>query len=312
MSRFSICVLSLAFASGTLGTVLRQDGSSEATPFAAEFVADIAAPTLEPETSEAGIFDPAAFEPEASGEPDFSFAPSASLEPDALFPGSSNEPDASFEPEDSPLEPFASAEPSAEADPGKIATPLDDILFASPEGEDDLSSCFPAGATVEKEDGSAIRMDELEIGDRIKVGTGAFSPVFLFTHREAAVERSFIVLRTASEEIRLTKGHYIYAGGAMKPAGEIVVGDLLTLGSGRDEAVVDVGSTKDVGLFNPQTVAGDVVVSNVVASTYTSAFEPVLAHAILAPLRALGWGLGGLENGSEGIRRMAPRGKALY
>ena len=45
--------------------------------------------------------------------------------------------------------------------------------------------CFPAASTVEKEDGSLVRMDALQIGDSIRVGPDAFSPVYFFARRDA-------------------------------------------------------------------------------------------------------------------------------
>ena len=58
---------------------------------------------------------------------------------------------------------------------------------------------------------------------------------------------------------------------------------LLEGGVGR---VTGVDVVERVGLYNPQTVAGDIFVDGVLASTYTTAVEPELAHALLTPLRA--------------------------
>jgi hypothetical protein len=67
------------------------------------------------------------------------------------------------------------------------------------------------------------------------------------------------------------------------------------------------------GLYNPQTLQGDVVVDNVRASTYTTAVEPAFAHAVLTPLRAaysaLGFSTASLEAGSA-LDRMLPSGPA--
>ena len=51
--------------------------------------------------------------------------------------------------------------------------------------------------------------------------------------------------------------------------------------------VIAVGSARKDGLYNPHTLQGDIVVNGVLTSTYTSAFSPVLAHLVFAPLRAL-------------------------
>jgi hypothetical protein len=177
------------------------------------------------------------------------------------------------------------------------------------------SACFPADATVELEDGSLVRMDAVAIGDVVKVGAGGFSRVFMFTHRMAHSANTFVSLETASgASLSLTKGHYIFADGALVAASEVAVGSELTLGNGEVSAVVAVGSTNGEGLFNPQTVDGNIVVNGVLASTYTTAVEPSLAHAILAPFRLFtnfGLQFTALESGGGALDAVAPRGPAV-
>ena len=45
--------------------------------------------------------------------------------------------------------------------------------------------------------------------------------------------------------------------------------------------------TQVKGLYNPLTLAGDIVVDGILASTYTKAVTPKMAHAALAPLRMM-------------------------
>lgn len=194
-------------------------------------------------------------------------------------------------------------------------TPTDD---ADPEesDEDDESACFPAAATVELQTGAVVRMDALSIGDTVKVGAGEYSRVFMFTHKTAGARHAFVTLTTASgAALALTRGHYLYANGALVAAAAVRVGDVLALGDGRASPVVQVGSAPGGGLYNPQTVHGDVVVDGVLASTYTTAVEPRLAHAALAPLRVLDWfGLSctALEDGGGKLADLAPRGHPAF
>eukprot|EP00173_Palmaria_palmata_P000094 Plantae.Rhodophyta-Palmaria_palmata.ctg10447.p2 GENE.Plantae.Rhodophyta-Palmaria_palmata.ctg10447~~Plantae.Rhodophyta-Palmaria_palmata.ctg10447.p2 ORF type:complete len:187 (+),score=32.60 Plantae.Rhodophyta-Palmaria_palmata.ctg10447:79-561(+) len=146
-------------------------------------------------------------------------------------------------------------------------------------------------------------MEDVSVGDMVKVGAGEFSRVFMFTHKMAGVRQAFVTLATAGgHELALTSGHYLYANGALVAAGEVRVGDVLNTGAGSETAVVAVGKVMGEGLFNPQTVKGDVVVNGVQASTYTTAVEPTFAHAVLAPLRsafeAFGLFTNSLESGS--------------
>jgi hypothetical protein len=164
------------------------------------------------------------------------------------------------------------------------------------------SSCFPAHATVELESGLRLRMDELRVGHRVRVAKDTFSDVFLFTHKLERATAGFVFILTASgHSLSLTPGHYIYANGAtLVPAASVQVGDELTLASGALSPVVSISEVVHAGVYNPQTLHGDIVIDGIVASTYTTAVSPMVGHASLSPLRALYSALGltaGLPNG---------------
>lgn len=182
------------------------------------------------------------------------------------------------------------------------------------EGDDD-DVCFPAHATVELRDGSIVRMEELSVGDQVRVSSDEFSEVFMFTHKLSDAKHSFVTLRTASgATISATNGHYIYANGQLAAAGTVRQGDVLTLANGQLDIVDSVRSESARGLFNPQTAHGSIVVNGVLASTYTTAVEPSFAHAILSPLRALnrfGLSFAALESGGGAMANVLPRGERL-
>jgi hypothetical protein len=164
------------------------------------------------------------------------------------------------------------------------------------------------------ESGSQITMRDLSVGDRVLVAPGLYSEVFMFSHRHQPAERrdsdvqtpdssyaawnTFLQLRTASSHVlSLTAGHVLpLPDGRLVAARDISVGDaLLVLDSSdpNDHAmgispVVSIEMTRQSGgLYNPQTIHGDIVVDGVVATTYTTGVRPSVAHALLAPLRAL-------------------------
>ena len=148
--------------------------------------------------------------------------------------------------------------------------------------------CFPGSARVSIEGGGLKRMDELVVGDRVAVGRGMFAEIFMFTHKLANVEHEFVSLHTAAGPVlRLTQGHYLPLNSVYRPAGEAKVGDRVVLGDGTSTTIAEVSSVVDIGLFNPQTQHGDIVVDGVLASTYTTAVDPSMAHALLAPLRLM-------------------------
>lgn len=181
---------------------------------------------------------------------------------------------------------------------------------------DDGSVCFPAGATVELENGDVVRMSSISVGDVVKVGLNRYSRVFMFTHKLSDTVHKFVTLHTASGvSLSLTKGHYLYVNDVLSAASTVSIGDRLTLGSGETSPVVAVETTTASGLFNPQTIDGNIVVNGVLSSTYTTAVEPSFAHALLAPLRLVsnvfGVSMTSLESGSDALAAVAPQGPSV-
>lgn len=182
--------------------------------------------------------------------------------------------------------------------------------------EEEGGSCFPSDATVELEDGRIAHMKDVRVGDSVKVGPQEFSRVFMFTHKLANTESNFIVLETESgARLALSAGHYIYADGSLVAASEVSIGSVLTLGNGVSDIVVSVSSRTGSGLYNPQTVHGDIVVNGVLSSTYTTAVAPSLAHIFLSPVRNLfawtGVWLGALHGGCNPLVGLIPVGKYI-
>lgn len=118
----------------------------------------------------------------------------------------------------------------------------------------------------------------------------------------------------------LTSGHYLFLNGQMKAAKTAVVGDVVMLGDGSGTEVASVDRNVNArGLYNPITTSGDIVVDGLLASTYTTAVEPGISHAILTPWRAMyEWcGLdatfGVLESGPphQVFEKLLPTGNAV-
>jgi hypothetical protein len=145
-------------------------------------------------------------------------------------------------------------------------------------------------------------MDKLRVGDSVKVGPKRFSKVFMFTHKVSGGAHEFVEITSESgRSVSLSEGHFMPVNGALMPASGVRIGDSISVGDGRTERVVIVRKTSGTGLFNPQTLHGEIVVNGIVASTYTSAVWPPLAHAALLPIRSVfsitGFTLGVLERG---------------
>lgn len=192
-----------------------------------------------------------------------------------------------------------------EEESGTGSAVFDDAIKDEEAAEDDTDrKCFPGSATVQLEDGSVKTMDRLQLGDRVLVAAGLYSDVFMFTHKLANTVNDFVRLSTSADaQLSLTSGHYIYVNGALAAADTIKAGDSLELASGARTTVESVSRVKGLGLYNPQTVSGDIVVDGIRASTYTTAVQPTLAHNLLAPFRlaytVLGATTGIFENGAK-------------
>lgn len=152
-------------------------------------------------------------------------------------------------------------------------------------------ACFPAAATVLLEGGRRVAMRQLRIGDRVQAssaadGTPLFSTVYLFSHKDAEARSEFVEATFDNGwQLRLSPGHYMLIDGGLVAAGNVGVGKCLT--SDRNVCVMSVRRVRDVGLFNPHTMDGRVVVDDVQVSTFTTAVAPAAARGILAPVRLL-------------------------
>lgn len=199
--------------------------------------------------------------------------------------------------------PLATPLSSSSASPGSQIDAIDDAE----------SACFPASGRVILEDGIVKRMDELAIGDRILVGKDQYSPIFAFTHRDSSAKHSFVrlIVDTGYEEkhVELTKTHYLYLNGNLALAGTAQLGDTVVLADGSERAVVRIEEHRLSGLFNPQTIDGNIVVDDILASTYTARIPPSVAHATLSVFR-LAYKLVGLDVSNGALEQLSLLDKA--
>ena len=203
--------------------------------------------------------------------------------------------------------------PSAEAD----AIDTLDEPTSSPE-EDGATACFPSAATVLLETGGTVAMSALRVGDSVHVGRGRFSRVFAFSHADGSARTEFVRIRTdAARTLVASPGHYVYANDRATAAAAVRVGDRVPLAAGDTAVVTGVDRVQREGLYNPQTLHGDIAVDGVVASTYTKAVRPAVADALLAPVRAWFRATGGdalagaLRAGAPGVAGVMPKGAVV-
>eukprot|EP00457_Paulinella_chromatophora_P011358 gb/GEZN01011492.1/.p1 GENE.gb/GEZN01011492.1/~~gb/GEZN01011492.1/.p1 ORF type:complete len:279 (-),score=24.66 gb/GEZN01011492.1/:116-952(-) len=135
-------------------------------------------------------------------------------------------------------------------------------------------------------------MDELAIGDVIRVGLGPqdFAPIFFFSHKDekSVISNVRISVPGLNQVLEMSPGHYLMEGRNrdLLPAGRIRPGDVVWTSKGASQ-VSAVEFVEKVGLFVPHTGAGTLVVNGVLVSEYTTSFPPALAELFLFPLKIL-------------------------
>lgn len=215
------------------------------------------------------------------------------------------------DPADTSEPPSSAASPLAE-DSGKVETDVEDGVEDKDDGVNSSGGgsgeCFNAAATVQLRSGRIVRMDELQVGDEVLVEERKYSPVFMFTHADRHVRHRFVKIsfgsststpmpdsennnKSIGRSVLMTPGHVVplvHRNGydtTWKHARDVVIGDRILDAFGNPVQVTDLTTMWDYGLFNPQTHSGNIVVDEILMTTFTEAVEPVLATALLAPLR---------------------------
>lgn len=166
------------------------------------------------------------------------------------------------------------------------------------------SSCFSRSNAVSLLDNSYVRMERLRIGHSVRVNRHdqAVSPVYFFSHQHDDARSLFPYLNISFESsydvshIIISKDHYMYArrkNAENDGVQMLTAGDLdrewhqVVLKDGLYGNIVSIERVYDYGLYSPHTLHGDIVVNNVVVSTYTKSVHPEVAHHLL--LRPIAW-----------------------
>lgn len=208
--------------------------------------------------------------------------------------------------------PSMTPEPSQEST--ATISPTASPVSPSPASSSDDNVCFPSHATVEIESGAHVTMRDLRVGDRVLVGNGRYSEVFMFSHKIQNVKHEFVTIEGKTKNLNkvvlsLTKGHFLYVNGKPAAASTVQIGDSLETQHGF-ATVTKTKSEMLRGLYNPQTLDGDIVVNGVRASTYTHSVKHMTAHCMLMPVRAwfrlFGMSTSIFHNGADSIANILP------
>jgi Hint module len=158
--------------------------------------------------------------------------------------------------------------------------------------------CFSGDTTVVVQNRGVVKMRDLNLGDKVRVGTDddvTYEPIYSFGHIDQAASMNYLQFQPSNLEV--TWNHMVLVEGkGVIPASLVRIGDILH-GAGQ---VTTIRNVIRRGMYAPFTPCGTILVNGVVASTYVS-FEdsPVLtfgsfetplsyqwlAHSFLLPHR---------------------------
>ncbi|XP_019869702.1 indian hedgehog B protein [Aethina tumida] len=159
--------------------------------------------------------------------------------------------------------------------------------------------CFPGDTTVQTSTGVRRNLSDLQIGEKIlakdpSTGDLVYSEVLMFLDYDPQDEREFqhVTLRSG-RTLTLTGTHLVPVVTANNSrtvyAAALKVGDSLLVSDGANglvtDEIVELEAIRRTGVYAPLTVAGNLVVNDVVASCYASIDSQSIAHWAFLPLR---------------------------
>jgi len=149
-------------------------------------------------------------------------------------------------------------------------------------------SCFSSMNMVEVQGKGSISMDSLKIGDYARASNGKFSRVLSFAHFDEETEAEYLQISAEGlmAPLEVTGRHFVFVSDKAVRADGVKTGDMLG-----NNMVTDIQVVKRTGLYAPITYSGDIMVSEVLASSYVSFLDEIhldenmMTHMFFAPHR---------------------------
>lgn len=136
--------------------------------------------------------------------------------------------------------------------------------------------CFSGSSLVEvADDRGAVRMKDLRLGDEVLVGDGVYEPIYSFGHLGRDTKASFLQITTERSKVVLTSNHMLFSRSRRSavPALLLQVGEELIDAFGDSDRILAIKTVQERGVYAPFTPSGQIVVNNILASTYIAMEE---------------------------------------
>ena len=168
------------------------------------------------------------------------------------------------------------------------------------------SLCFSGQMTVELEDKSTVRLQDVKVGDKVKVDENKFEPIYGFGHADSNVVAEYLDLQLSNgRHLEVSADHLLFVGDkTIKPASILRVGNELLVPTEGSVKIDSIRKVRRTGVYAPFTYSGTIVVNGVKSSTYVSLQQDEeflaigniktpfshhwLAQSFLLPFRVLG------------------------
>ena len=131
------------------------------------------------------------------------------------------------------------------------------------------STCHPASTKLQLADGSAIRIDELIVGTRIRTQAG-LETVTALMHAEHGKPGEFFRFHTANASMAISKGHYLFVNSVEREPASVQAGEMLTTSCCGPQPIERIEKTVEAGKFHLTTDSATYYADGVLASTYVA------------------------------------------
>lgn len=136
-----------------------------------------------------------------------------------------------------------------------------------------LFICFSGSSLVEVENVGKVKMEDLAIGDSVRVSNGKFEPIYSFGHKSSSSTAEYLRITTegSAAALEISPDHMVaMEGGRHVPASLVKEGDKLLTVTDELAAVTSIKNVVRKGAFAPFTASGNIVVNGIVASNYVA------------------------------------------